>query len=128
MSRPVEFEPREPLLLVGIRTTYEHLDTLEAVQYAWPVDPEYAKHFPLVLAVSDSVVRGVYRRCGEWLEATRENFPHRDPHPGRWGFNGCEAESEEWDYYVGKRVPDRCRLYGPVGYYPRRRQPREAGT
>ena len=58
-------------------------------------------------------------RPERWLPATRENFPGRDTHPGRWGFVGEPAEPETEDYYVGRRVPDRFRPRGvanPVRY------------
>ena len=47
-----------------------------------------------------------------WLEATAENFPGRDPVPGRFGFEGEVAPDDIKKLYVRKRVPDEYRKYG----------------
>ena len=120
MTTSEPFEVREPLLLISIARTYrEGEDPYRAVQYAWKINVDRARRCGLVLARVGAKVVGAYRPY-EWLEATRENFPSREPHPGRWGFYGREAEGPIWDHYVGKLVPDDIRLSrgGPLAYAP----------
>ena len=79
-----------------------------------------ARTYNLVLANLRSLVVGAYRPTG-WLIATRENFPELETNdrPDRWGFEGKRADSVDWSYYVGKRVPERYRRQGaanPVRY------------
>ena len=118
MTTAEPFEVREPLLLISIAQTYrEGEDPYRAVQYAWKVNIARARCYNLVLARVGAKVVGAYRPY-EWLEATGENFPSREPHPGRWGFYGREAELAAWDYYVEKRVPDHLPLSrgNPIRY------------
>ncbi len=118
MTTAEPFEVREPLLLISIAQTHiEGEDPYHAVQYAWKVNVERARRYGLVLARVGTTIVGAYRP-DEWLEATRENFPSRNPHPDRWGFYGREAELAVWDYYVGRRVPDDLPLSrgGPIKY------------
>lgn len=117
MTPAESFEVREPLLLISIAQTHsEAQDPYRAVQFAWKVNVERARQYSLVLARVGAKVVGAYRPY-EWLEATRQNFPSREPHPGRWGFYGREAESETWDYYVERQVPARLRTgQGPIRY------------
>ena len=119
MTTAEPFEVRdERLLLVHVAQTLEGLKSAyEAAQYAWPVKRDRAESCDLVLAhVGANEFGGYFRyevvgafRAYEWLEATRENFPTRETHPGRWGFYGREAELAVWDYYVGKQVPRHLR-------------------
>lgn len=48
----------------------------------------------------------------EWLPATQQYFPDRDPMPGRHGFVGREAPQEIQDLYVRMSVPDSMRQRG----------------
>ncbi|MCY4113878.1 MAG: hypothetical protein OXG33_08070 [Chloroflexi bacterium] len=112
------FEVREPLLLISIAQTHgEGQDPYHAVQYAWKVDVERARRCNLVLARVGAKVVGAYRPY-EWLEATRENFPSREPHSGRWGFYGREAELAVWQYYRKRQVPAHLRTSrgSPIRY------------
>ena len=71
-----------------------------------------------MLAHRRGVVIGVYRPT-KWIEATRENFPWLEDSPGRFGFEGIEAESEVIELYKGKRVPAEYRRKGasnPIKY------------
>ena len=118
MTTAESFEVREPLLLISIARTFrEGEDPYRAVQYAWKVNIARARCYNLVLARVGATVVGAYRPY-EWLAATRENFPSREPHPGRWGFYGREAESAVWHDYVGRRVPDDLPMSrgGPIRY------------
>lgn len=119
MTTAEQFEVgEERLLLVHVARTLKELKSAyEAARYAWPIKRERAESCDLVLAHVGAnefgdycryEVVGAYRPC-EWLEATRENFPSRNPHPGRWGFYGREADLADWDRYVGKLVPRHLR-------------------
>ena len=112
-----EFEVKEPLLMISIGSHYYKCNTpYDAVRYAWPVNVKRAKG-KLVLARLRGMVVGAYRPI-EWLPATRENFADLvktydfiEDHdmPGYHGFVEEDANQEDWDYYVGKRVPKRFR-------------------
>lgn len=109
-----EFEVKEPLLLISIRDSFNRRTTYDAVRYAWIVNRNRAERYELVLARYGGVVVGAYRPV-EWLPATAENFSDLVERynlgyaPDRHGFRGQEAEQETWNYYVGKRVPERYR-------------------
>ena len=108
------FQVKEHLMLISIRQShhsrYNHYD---AVRYAWRVNLSRLKTYNLVLARVGEFVVGAYRR-ERWLRATRENFPdlaklYHDfrEHSQRYGFVGERADPDIWNYYVGKRVPER---------------------
>jgi len=118
MTTAESFEVREPLLLISIaQTNSEAQDPYHAVQFAWKVNVERARQYSLVLARVGAKVVGAYRPY-EWLEATRQNFPSREPHPGRWGFYAREAEPATWDYYRNRQVPAHLRTSrgSPIRY------------
>ena len=109
-----EFKVKEPLLLISIGVYYYlRDDPYDAVRYAWKLDRRRRESCKLVLASLRGVIVGAYRPT-KWLPATRENF--RDLADGDMegyvGFVGGDAETEVWDYYVGKRVPGRYRKPG----------------
>jgi hypothetical protein len=116
-----EFVVNEPLILISIGTMYyQRNDAYEAVRYAWKINDVRARTYNLVLANLRGLVVGAYRPT-DWLKATRENFPglESNDRPSRWGFVGEPAESEVWNHYVRKRVPQRYRRRGaqaPVRY------------
>ena len=114
------FDARHRLLLVsvGLRLSDDVMDIYEAARYAWKVARSSVESCEFVLAHNDGIVIGAFR-WDEWIEATSENFPGRDPVPGRLGFRGGPAAPEAWDYYVGTHVPDRYRSRGaanPIRY------------
>lgn len=45
----------------------------------------------------------------KWLEATTENFPGKEPVPGRFGFIGKDAPEDIQALYSGARTPDSYR-------------------
>ncbi|MEX2093042.1 MAG: hypothetical protein WD971_10220, partial [Pirellulales bacterium] len=72
----------------------------------------------VVLATRHGLIVEAFVLC-KWLAATSENFPGREPSPGRWGFIGNVAPPEIRKRYVGKRVPDEFRKKGaasPIKY------------
>ena len=114
------FEANEPLLLISVRGTFqdETIGVYEAARYAWKVNPKRARKHTLVLAHNGGLVVEAFRAT-DWLEANTENFPGREPAPGRWGFVGAHAEPAVRSRYVRKRVPERYRRRGaanPIRY------------
>ena len=114
-----ELVAHEPLLAISIAGSInERASVYEAVRFAWVLDVEKAREIPIVLAHVRGLVKGVFRPRN-WFEATAENFPEYWDRPGRWGFEGVEAEKPVRDHYLGKRIPDAYRLRGaanPVRY------------
>ena len=77
-----------------------------------------AKQAEVVLATIQGLIVGVFV-ADEWLPATSENFPGREPVPGRFGFVGRDAPPELHSLYYRKRVPDAFRKRGsanPIRY------------
>lgn len=90
----------------------------EATRYAWKMSMTKAREAEVVLAVIQGLIKGVFIPH-RWLEATSDNFPGREPVPGRIGFEGEEAPPDIVNQYVGKRVPDEYRKRGaanPIRY------------
>jgi hypothetical protein len=117
------FEAREPLILISIAKSYEEGKSVyEAVRSVWRINPNNAKDFKLVLAHCHGIVVGAFRPIGEWLPATKKNFPMLAENiPGRFGFVGKEAEREVAKLYLNRRVPDEYRRKGaanPVRFIP----------
>jgi len=116
------FEPAHRLLLINIRNTYEEgsRSTYDAVRYAWAVgkDARKARRAEFVLAHVQGLVRGVFKPT-KWMEATKQNFPMFEAVPGRWGFEGEEADETIQNRYLKKRIPDEYRPKGaanPIRY------------
>lgn len=72
----------------------------------------------MILSTLQGLIVGAFV-ASQWLEATAENFPGREPVPGRFGFVGMEAPQAIGSLYIGKRVPDEYRKPGsanPIRY------------
>ena len=122
-----EFEVKERLVLISIGVSFCRTNSAyDAVRYSWKVNRARVERYNLVLANFRGMVVGAYRPT-EWSPAIKENFSDLlDAYPGfyfeapeRWGFVGEPAETPDWEYYFGKRVPDRYRLRGaanPIRY------------
>ena len=113
---PAVFEHKALLISVNITATTRPL--LEATRYAWVLKKSKAEQADVVLATQHGVIVGAFI-AERWLEATTQNFPGREPRPGRFGFEGKEALSNITKLYVGKRVPDEYRKQGasnPIKY------------
>ena len=120
------FEVKEPLILIYVgRYLYLRDDPYYAVHCAWKVNRNKANSYKLVVAHANGLVVGAYRPNGEWIPATRENFPGRVEEdfvnpatgsPTRWGFVGYPA-NDVWHQYVGKRVPEEYKgAQNPIRY------------
>lgn len=113
--------PRHPILLISIGKTFyeEGKDLYDAVRYAWVVSLEKANRATYVLAHVQGLVKGAFQPT-KWMKATKENFPGFESGiPGRFGFEGREADEAVRKLYVGKRIPDRYRARGaanPIRY------------
>lgn len=94
-------------------------DTLyEATRFAWRLSIQKAQQAEVVLSVRHGIIIGVFV-VENWLPATRENFPLREPVPGRYGFVGERAGREIEKIYLGKKLPENYRKKGasnPIKY------------
>lgn len=107
----------DSVLLITINRTIEDYPTIDAVRYAWKIDPIRARKVDYVLAVANGMIVGVYV-ADEWLPATPENFPgFRQADPERFGFHGHEAPENAKAMYIQKRVPpSRPGAANPIRY------------
>jgi hypothetical protein len=115
-SPTADFKHRAILITVN-RSALE-ISLYEATRYAWKIAPKKAAKADVVLAVVQGLIVGAYV-ARDWVAATPEHFPGREPMLGRYAFNGYEAPPELAQQYVGKRVPDSFRKPGaanPVKY------------
>ena len=115
-AEPAVFQQKA--LLINVYRTATETSLYEATRYAWKVSESNAKQADVVLATVHGLIRGAFV-ADEWLDATAENFPGRDPMPGRFGFIGQEALADIRSLYVGKSVPDEYRKPGaanPIKY------------
>jgi hypothetical protein len=115
-AEPAVFQHKALLINVNRRAT--EMPLYEATRYAWKIKKSKAEQAEVVLAARQGEIIGAFIAL-RWLDATAENFPGRDPVPGRFGFEGVEAKEEIKKLYVGKRVPDEYRKPGaanPIKY------------
>jgi uncharacterized protein len=63
-------EPHHKLILIDVNRE----DLLDAVRYAWKIDPRKARQADYVLAVRKGMIIGAFKPS-EWLDATADNFP-----------------------------------------------------
>ena len=94
-------------------------DTLyEATRFAWRLSIHKAQQAEVILSVRYGIIIGVFV-AEKWLPTTRENFPLREPVPGRYGFVGERASRELEKIYLGKKLPKDYRKRGasnPIKY------------
>lgn len=105
-------------LLISVNRSAADTSLYEATRYAWKINMPKAKLAEVILPTRQGVIVGAFVAT-DWLEATSEHFPGREPVPGRFGFVGVEAPGAIKELYVGKRVPDEFRRPGaanPVRY------------
>jgi uncharacterized protein len=117
-AQEIEFYHKLVMLNIG-RSATENISVYESVRYAWPLDKNKIKKVEFVLAMRQGLVVGVFVPH-RWLEATKENFPDREPYDRRLGFIGSEAPEDIQRLYLRKRFPDSLRKRGnanPVRYW-----------
>lgn len=115
-AEPANFKHRA--LLINVNRTATETSLYEATRYAWKISKSKAEKAEVVLATRQGLIVGVFI-ADQWLEATAENFPGREPVPGRYAFNGREAPLELSKHYMDKRIPDEYRKPGaanPIKY------------
>ena len=105
------------VVVITINRTIEDRPTIDAVRYAWKIDPVRARKVDYVLAVANGMIVGAYV-ADAWLPATTENFPgFPQADPQRFGFRGHEAPEDVKAMYVHKRVPpSRPGAANPIRY------------
>jgi hypothetical protein len=114
-ARP--FVPEHRLLAIAVRVSISEgrrESVYDATRFAWKISPERANRADYVLGHDRGVVVGVFKAIRPWMKATKENFPTlaTEDRPGRWGFEGIEAEAEVQAQYMRKRLPDEYRKRG----------------
>ena len=115
-AEPAVFQHKT--LLISVNRSATETSLYEATRYAWKIKRSTAEQAEVVLATRQGGIVGAFI-AHRWLEATAENFPGRDPVPGRFGFEGEDAPENIKMLYVGKRVPDEYRKPGaanPIKY------------
>jgi hypothetical protein len=115
-AAPAVFQHRA--LLINVNRTAADTSLYEATRYSWKVSRSKVAKAELVLATFQGLIVGVFIP-ERWMDATAENFPGREPVPGRLGFVGEEAPADIKALYVNKRVPEKYRKRGaanPVKY------------
>jgi uncharacterized protein len=115
-AQPAVFQHRA--LLVSVNRSAAETSLYEATRWAWKVSLKKVNQAEVILATRQGLIVGAFV-ASEWLEATAENFPDREPVPGRFCFVGEEAPESIRGLYVGRRVPDEYRKPGsanPIRY------------
>ena len=115
-AEPAVFQHRA--LLISVNRSAADASLYEATRYSWKVSLPKAKRAEVMLSTRQGLIVGAFV-ASEWLPATAESFPGREPVPGRFGFVGSEAPSALGSLYIGRRVPDEYRKPGsanPVRY------------
>jgi hypothetical protein len=115
-AEQAQFEHRA--LLISVNRSAADAPLYEATRYAWKINLAKARQADVVLATRQGLIVGAFV-VSQWLAATTENFPGREPIPDRFGFIGSEAPEALRALYIGKRVPDQYRKPGsanPVRY------------
>ena len=106
-------------LMINVNRTATADTLYEATRFAWRLSVHKAQKAEVVLSVRHGIIIGVFV-AENWLPAnTRENFPLREPVPGRYGFVGERASSEIEKIYLGKKLPENYRKKGasnPIKY------------
>jgi hypothetical protein len=110
-SEIMDIPPGTKILAINVRlsinSTEQGRSLYDAVRCAWRISVDRAAKADLIFAVTDGVCRGVYV-ADRWLPATKNSFPTilGEDIPGRFGFEGHEAEAEVSKQYKGKLLPD----------------------
>ena len=115
-AEPAVFKHRAVIINVNRSATESSL--YDATRYAWKINPKKAIRAEIIVAVRFGLIVAVFV-ADQWLRATVEHFPGRDPVPGRYGFIGSVASDKMRRQYVGKRLPDDFRKQGaanPIKY------------
>lgn len=105
-------------LMINVNRTATADTLYEATRFAWRLSIHKAEQAEVVLSVRHGIIIGVFV-VENWLPATRENFPLREPVPGRYGFIGERADTEIEKVYLGKKLPEYYRKKGasnPIKY------------
>lgn len=115
-AKPAVFQHRA--LLITVNRSALDTSLYEATRYAWKVSLAKAKRAEVILPTLQGLIVGAFI-ASQWLEASADNFPGREPVPGRFGFVGTEAPDAIGALYIGKRVPEEYRKPGaanPIRY------------
>ena len=106
------------VIMIKVNRSALENDLYEATRYAWRLSKAKAKKADYILSVQMGLIVGAFVAM-DWIEATSENFPRKEPFVDRWAFVGHEAPTKIKKLYVGKVIHDDYRKKGaanPIKY------------
>jgi hypothetical protein len=109
---------KHKVIIICINRSIDEKTLYEATRLEWKLNPTKANKADFILATRQGMIVGVFI-AEKWLPVTAANFPGREESPGRYGFNGKEADQDIQKHYIGKRIPDKYRKRGaanPIKY------------
>ena len=115
-AEPANFQHRA--VIINVNRSADESSLYDATRYAWKINAKKASRAEIICAVRYGLIVAVFV-AHQWLPATVEHFPGREPVPGRYGFIGAEASDKMRRLYIGKRLPDEFRKKGaanPIKY------------
>lgn len=115
-AEPAEFQHRA--ILINVNRSATETSLYDATRYAWKISPKKASKAEIICAVRFGIIVAVFV-ADEWLPATPEHFPGKEPMPNRHGFIGADAPDPIRRMYINKRLPDTYRKRGaanPIKY------------
>jgi uncharacterized protein len=115
-AEPADFQHRA--MLININLSAEETSLYDATRYAWRINHKKAERAEIIMACRFGLIVAVFV-AERWLPATADNFPGREPVPGRYGFIGSDAPDKICKLYLRKRLPDEYRKPGaanPIKY------------
>lgn len=84
---------QHPAIIINVNRSATETSLYEATRYSWKISKVKVQRAEYVMAVRLGLIVAVFV-AEKWLPATAENFPGREPVPGRIGFIGHEASDE----------------------------------
>lgn len=115
-AAPAVFKHRA--VIINVNRSAAETSLYDATRYAWKISAKKAERAEIIVACRHGMIVAVFV-ADNWLPATAENFPGREPVPGRYGFVGAEAPDAIRKQYLNKRLPDEYRKPGaanPIKY------------
>lgn len=101
-NSPTDIVFEEPTMIIKINRAYKEgmsdYEILEAARKWWRINPDVANKAKLYLAVANGIVKGAFRKKGNWQK------DETGLHNGRYCFEGFRAEESVWNQYIGKSV------------------------
>ena len=110
---------KHKVMMIIVNKSVVKRSIYDAARFAWKINKKKAERAEYVLAVLQGLIIGIFR-VQEWKQANIQNFPEFNlDRPGRYAFVGEEAENNNKQMYIRKRIPDKYRKKGsanPIKY------------